>query len=74
MSAWTDLLDDLVAEQRYLDDALAGTGDDAWQSPTPCDGWLVRDVIAHLAEVDEQATDAASGAILLALGSAHSVL
>lgn len=61
MSAWTDLLDDLVAEQRYLDDALAGTGDAVWQSPTPCDGWLVRDVIAHLAEVDEQATAAASG-------------
>lgn len=62
MSAWTDLLDDLVAEQRYLDDALAGTADPVWQSPTPCDGWLVRDVIAHLAEVDEQATAAASGA------------
>ena len=62
MDAWTELLDDLVAEQRYLDDALAGTADAVWQSPTPCDGWLVRDVIAHLAEVDEQATAAATGA------------
>ena len=62
MDAWTELLDDLAAEQRSLDDALAGTADTVWQSPTPCDGWLVRDVISHLAEVDEQATAAASGA------------
>ena len=62
MSAWTDLLDDLVAEQRYLDDALADAPDAVWQEPTPCEGWLVRDVIAHLAEVDEQATAVATGA------------
>ena len=59
---WQTLLDDLTAEQRYLDDALAQTDDALWQRPTPCDGWLVRDVIAHLAEVDDHAAIVASGA------------
>ena len=59
---WQRLLDDLTAEQRYLDDALAGADDAVWEHPTPCDGWLVRDVIAHLAEVDDHAAIVASGA------------
>lgn len=56
------LLDDLVAEQRYLDDQLAALPDDAWQRDTPCRGWMVRDVVAHLAEVDDSAAGVASGA------------
>ena len=56
------LIDDLVAEQRYLDAQLADLADDVWQHDTPCRGWMVRDVIAHLAEVDESATKVASGA------------
>ena len=59
---WHTLLDDLTAEQRYLDDALAGAEDAVWERATPCDGWLVRDVIAHLAEVDDHAAIVASGA------------
>lgn len=55
------LIDDLVAEQRYLDAQLADLSDDVWQNDTPCRGWMVRDVIAHLAEVDESATAVASG-------------
>ncbi len=62
MSNWSDLLDDLAAEQRYLDAALAPTADDVWERPTPCEGWLVRDVIAHLAEVDDSAAAVAAGA------------
>ena len=59
---WHELLDDLAAEQRYLDDALASTEDAVWELATPCEGWLVRDVIAHLAEVDDHAAIVASGA------------
>ena len=62
MAGMDELLDDLVAEQRYLDAALAATTEDVWERPTPCDGWLVRDVIAHLAEVDDGATAVAAGA------------
>ena len=60
--AYQELIDDLAAEQRYLDAQLAELPDQAWQLDTPCRGWMVRDVIAHLAEVDESAASVASGA------------
>ncbi len=59
---YQQLLDDLTAEQRYLDAQLADTPDAVWQYDTPCRGWMVRDVIAHLAEVDDSAAAVASGA------------
>ncbi len=59
---YQQLLDDLVAEQRYLDAQLADLPDSDWQHDTPCRGWMVRDVIAHLAEVDDSAAAVASGA------------
>ena len=59
---YQQLIDDLVAEQQYLDAQLADLPDDLWQNDTPCRGWMVRDVIAHLAEVDESATSVATGA------------
>jgi len=59
--AYQQLIDDLVAEQRYLDAQLSDLPDDIWQNDTPCRGWMVRDVISHLAEVDESATAVASG-------------
>ena len=60
---YQQLIDDLVAEQRYLDGQLADLPDEIWQNDTPCRGWMVRDVIAHLAEVDESATNVATGAL-----------
>ena len=59
---YQQLIDDLVAEQRYLDAQLADLPDELWQNDTPCRGWMVRDVISHLAEVDESATAVATGA------------
>ena len=59
---YQQLIDDLVAEQRYLDAQLADLPDEIWQNDTPCRGWMVRDVISHLAEVDESATAVATGA------------
>ena len=59
---YQQLLDDLAAEQRYLDARLTDLPDETWEHDTPCRGWLVRDVIAHLAEVDDGAAAVASGA------------
>ncbi len=59
---YQELLDDLWAEQQYLDAQLADLPDAVWERGTPCRGWLVRDVIAHLAEVDDNAAAIASGA------------
>ncbi|WP_107706092.1 maleylpyruvate isomerase family mycothiol-dependent enzyme [Nocardioides allogilvus] len=38
--------------QRFIEraDALAAilhSSDQQWDAPTPCDGWTVRDVVAH---------------------------
>jgi uncharacterized protein (TIGR03084 family) len=48
-----DLVADLAAEQEALDRVVAGLTPAAWEVPSPADGWLLRDCIAHLAEVDE---------------------
>lgn len=60
--AYQRLLDDLAAEQGYLDAQLSELADADWELATPCRGWMVRDVIAHLAEVDDGAAAVASGA------------
>jgi uncharacterized protein (TIGR03084 family) len=57
-----DLLDDLRAEQRELQDRLRSIDPDAWLQPTPARGWDVRDTIAHLADTDEMAIATATGA------------
>ena len=36
------------AERAWLADLLESLPDDAWQHPTPCTDWTVRDVAAHL--------------------------
>lgn len=37
------------AERRALVDDLAGLESAEWETPSLCDGWAVRDVVAHLA-------------------------
>ncbi|PZC44331.1 MAG: Mycothiol maleylpyruvate isomerase N-terminal domain-containing protein/Wyosine base formation [Chloroflexi bacterium] len=49
------LIDDLVAEQNALDAALAAVPEADWGRPSPAEGWLLRDCIAHLAQGDEMA-------------------
>lgn len=48
-----DLRADLSAEQSALDRAIAATPADRWDAPSPADGWLMRDCLAHLAEFDD---------------------
>ena len=50
-----DLIDDWIAEQDVLDRAVADLPAERWQTPSPAEGWLLRDCAAHLAEVDEMA-------------------
>jgi uncharacterized protein (TIGR03083 family) len=43
-----------VAEERLaLADALDGIAPDAWDTPSRCTGWAVRDVVAHLVHLAE---------------------
>jgi uncharacterized protein (TIGR03084 family) len=49
------LVADLVAEQQILDQLVAGLALDAWDAPSPAEGWTLRDCVAHLAEIDETA-------------------
>ncbi len=53
------LLADLSEEHRALDLIVADIDRDRWERSTPCEGWRVRDQIAHLAFFDEGATLAA---------------
>jgi uncharacterized protein (TIGR03083 family) len=38
----------MLRQRRRLGDVLAGLPDDAWAAASRCEGWAVRDVIAHL--------------------------
>jgi uncharacterized protein (TIGR03084 family) len=57
-SNFDELLDDLIAESASLRRILAGIGDAGWDTPTPAEGWAVRDQIGHLAYFDETARTA----------------
>ncbi|MDA0351880.1 MAG: TIGR03084 family metal-binding protein [Chloroflexi bacterium] len=50
-----ELIADLVAEQDYLDAAIRDAPEARWNAPSPADGWLMRDCVAHLAELDRTA-------------------
>jgi uncharacterized protein (TIGR03084 family) len=51
---------DLQAEQEALDSILSGLEEVAWNTPTPAEGWMVRDQVSHLGAADRVATVAAS--------------
>jgi uncharacterized protein (TIGR03083 family) len=43
-----DLSGSIAAERRELAEVLAGLPAESWDSPTLCDGWRVREVVAHI--------------------------
>ena len=49
------LCDDLAAEQSALDDVLEPLSPQEWLTPTPAEGWDVRDSVGHLAHFDAAA-------------------
>ncbi len=52
------IVSDLRAEQDSLDDIVSMIESNAWNTPTPAEGWDVRDQIGHLTFFDERATEA----------------
>jgi uncharacterized protein (TIGR03084 family) len=54
--AYVALLDDLDAEESSLDATVADLDERDWSTPTPAEGWTVRDSIAHLAATEMWAT------------------
>jgi uncharacterized protein (TIGR03084 family) len=54
-----DICADLSAEHDALDRIVAGLDEPGWDTPTPAEGWSVRDTISHLAFFDGAALAAA---------------
>jgi uncharacterized protein (TIGR03084 family) len=59
---------DLAAEHGALDRVVTGLADEAWDTPTPADGWTVRDQISHLSWVDERAVEAVAAPAVFTAG------
>jgi uncharacterized protein (TIGR03084 family) len=61
-----EILSDLVAEQQGLDQFLQSIDYRKWPTPTPAEGWDIRDQVSHLASTEElafRAIDEGQGAI-----------
>jgi uncharacterized protein (TIGR03084 family) len=50
-----DLVRDLAEEHRALERVLVSLAGERWDTPSPAEGWTLRDCVAHLAEFDEVA-------------------
>jgi uncharacterized protein (TIGR03084 family) len=55
VTTYEELLADLEAEEDHLDGLVSGLDDPTWATPTPADGWDVRDTIGHLAVSEDLA-------------------
>jgi uncharacterized protein (TIGR03084 family) len=51
----------LADQQAELSVVLDGLDEEAWRTPTRCEGWDVADVVLHLAQTDEMAVASATG-------------
>ncbi|MBV8986215.1 MAG: TIGR03084 family protein [Acidimicrobiia bacterium] len=56
------LCDDLVAETADLEALVADLDEAGWATPTPAEGWDVKDQVGHLAYFDERAHESMSDA------------
>jgi len=55
MTAMDDVVAALADQQAQLTAILDGIDDDEWQRPSRCEGWMVADVVLHLAQTNEMA-------------------
>lgn len=62
----SEILDDLIAEQRALDEVVAELEPADWQRPTPSPGWTVADQIGHLTFFDNTAAMAITNPVAFA--------
>ncbi len=53
MTTLSEVITDLRAETAHLDEALATLDEREWFTPTPAEGWDIRDTIGHLASTDD---------------------
>ena len=60
MSIVAELVADLSAETDVVDQMVAHLDENGWATPTPADGWAVKEQIAHLSWTDAQAIAAAT--------------
>ncbi len=58
-ASMSELVTDLAAETEVIERMLSGLPAEAWDTPTPAEGWMIRDQISHLAYFDEAALTAA---------------
>jgi uncharacterized protein (TIGR03084 family) len=56
------VIDDLGAEQEFLEGLLAGLSDEQWSAASTAEGWSVTDVVLHLAQTEEMVVAAISSA------------
>jgi uncharacterized protein (TIGR03084 family) len=62
----SEVLGDLIAEQRALDDLIADLDPADWERPTPSPGWTVADQIGHLTFFDRTAAMAIADPVAFA--------
>lgn len=55
-----EICKDLAEEQEVLDAIVADLDDASWNTPTPAEGWTVKDEISHLAFFDDRGRLAAT--------------
>ena len=60
MSIVAELVADLSAETDVVDRMVSGLDENGWNTPTPADGWAIREQVAHLSWTDAQAFAAAT--------------
>jgi len=53
MTTLAEVMSDLRAETAHLDEILAPLDDREWATPTPAEGWDIRDTVGHLASTDD---------------------
>ena len=55
------VFDDLAAEQERLEGILGDLGEAQWRSPSGAAGWMIADVVLHLAQSEESVVATVSG-------------
>jgi uncharacterized protein (TIGR03083 family) len=63
-----DPWDALDAEAARIDRYLSGLGAERWQAPSRCEGWTVRDVLAHLTATEDYHRACLDGTVATRVG------